>query len=109
MSELRGCELMPLRNSVSFLQAAATAGRRRVLGNEDRVIPPWRLPPVVRNGGGRQPPVDQLTSLLHHMRQPPALKVRKLSSLKTKLPAEGRALETGEHLVQTLISIAACR
>src|SRR3954467_15387994 len=82
-------QLVPLRNLVHLLQAAATTRRSRMLRHEDRMIPPRRLLPVISRKRRRQPLGDELRAMLHHGRQAPRLDVRTLASDQLELAAEG--------------------
>lgn len=53
-------ERLSFRNVVPFFETAATTGRRRVLGDKNRMIAPGRLFSVVGWFGGRKPLFDKI-------------------------------------------------
>lgn len=50
---------------VPLREAAATAGRRCMLGYENRVPTHWRLLAIVDGLGGRQPLGDEVAGMVH--------------------------------------------
>src|SRR5205085_5857305 len=85
---------------VRLLQASAAAGGRRVLGHEDRMVAPRRLPPVIARLGGSDALRDEIPPLLEHVRQSPSLQISQLPPLQAKLAAKGRRGKPAKGLIE---------
>src|ERR1043166_7601932 len=82
------CQRMPLRDFVRLLQTPAAARGRRVLGDEDRVVAPRRLPPVVARRGGGEALADELLRVAHDFVDAPRLQVGELPPAQAELLPE---------------------
>jgi hypothetical protein len=80
-------------NTVPFLKAAATAGRRSVLRYESGMMPHGRLLPVVEGMGRGQSLLYKVGGVLEDDAEPSLLEVFKLFAAQAKAPAERRAVE----------------
>ena len=88
MRPLLGGEFMPFANLVNLLEATAATSAGAVLGNEDRMIAPRRLLPIIPRKRRCQPLRNELRSMLHDGGQSPRLDVRALASDEPELAPE---------------------
>src|ERR1041385_2034093 len=93
-------ERVTLLDLVHLLQAPAAARGRRMLRDEDRMVPPRRLPPVVARRRGREALADQLLGVAHDFLDSPRLEVRELAAAQAELLPEARAGEAAEDFVE---------
>jgi AhpD family alkylhydroperoxidase len=82
---------------VPFLQAAATAGGRGVLGDKDRMIPHGRLLAIVGRLGGGQTVRDEAARVVQHRRHPALPQVEQLPAPQPKPAAKGRSAQRREQ------------
>jgi hypothetical protein len=71
-----------------------------VLGDEDGVVGHRRLPAVVGRVGGREPLVDEPRRVIHHLGEPLVAQVGPLAGTQREPPAERRAIEGGEQVIE---------
>jgi hypothetical protein len=87
-------------NAVPLLEAAAAAGRGRVLGDEDRVAAPWRLPSIVRRLGRSEAPGDEVARVADDDRHSLLREVGGIPGAEAEARAESRAGKGGEDVVE---------
>jgi hypothetical protein len=92
-------ERTPLPDLVNLRQTSAATRSRRMLGHEDRMIPPRRLLSIVPRKRRRQSLADELCAMLHDGRQSPRLDIRALAANEPELSPERRRCEAAEGFV----------
>jgi hypothetical protein len=90
-------ERAALLNPVPFLEAAAAAGGRGVLGDEGRVVAHGRLLAVVGGVGCREALVYEVGGVFEHDTQALRAQVRQLLPAQTEAPSELRRAERREE------------
>lgn len=92
-------ELGAARDVVPLLEAAAAAGSRRVLRDEDGMSTPGRLLAVVRGMRRREPRRDEVARMNEHRRHSLLFEIRPLCWTKPELSPKRRSGEPGEYIV----------
>lgn len=93
-------QCVPSLDAMPLRQAPATAGRRRVLRDEDRVAAKWRLPAVIRRTRRREPLRHEGRRVLHHCRSAFRRQVRPLLRAEPEPPPEGGPCQRVEELLE---------
>lgn len=71
-----------------------------MLGDEDGVIPPGSLPPIVPRVSGGEPFQNEVAAVLHHLGKTPSLQESPLAFEQPELPPEARLAKAGEEFIK---------